>query len=68
MFARIEQPGIGTFLTPGSPLQFGAVPELRPERAPILGEHTDEILTQILAMSDAEIARLHDERVVAGPS
>lgn len=36
-------------------------------RAPLLGEHTDEILSSILGLSDGEVARLHDERVVAGP-
>ena len=35
-------------------------------RAPLLGEHTDEILADVLGLSDAEIGRLHADRVVAG--
>jgi len=66
MFAMVEQPGIGTYLTPGSPLRFGAVKPEAPRRAPLLGEDTDAILSGILGMGDAEIARLHDEGVVAG--
>jgi 2-methylfumaryl-CoA isomerase len=67
MFAEVEQPGIGTYLTPGSPLDFSASDRQTPRRAPLLGEHTDEILATLLGLDSREIARLHDERVVAGP-
>ena len=67
MFSMVEQPGIGTYLMPGSPLAFGDVDGLPPRPAPALGEHTDEILLDILGKSEAEVGRLHDERVVAGP-
>ncbi len=66
MFSMVEQPGIGAYLTPGSPLQFGELPRLPTTRAPLLGEHTDEILSTVLELSDSEIASLHDERVVEG--
>ena len=67
MFSMVEQPGIGSYLMPGSPLEFGDSPRLAATRAPLLGEHTDEILSTVLELSDGEIARLHDERVVEGP-
>jgi len=67
MFADVEQPGIGTYRMSASPLDFQAVPRLPPRRAPLLGEHTDEILSGLLALPDGEIARLHDQGVVAGP-
>lgn len=67
MFANVEQPGIGTYRMPGSPLDFDSAPRLAPRPAPLLGEHTDEILSTLLGFSDGEIARLHDEGVVAGP-
>jgi 2-methylfumaryl-CoA isomerase len=35
-------------------------------RAPILAEHTDEILLDTLGLGEGEIAR-HDDAVVAGP-
>jgi 2-methylfumaryl-CoA isomerase len=66
MFAQVEQPGIGSNLMPGSPLDFSEVPRLPVRRAPLLGENTDEILG-LLGLSTREIARLHDEGVVAGP-
>jgi 2-methylfumaryl-CoA isomerase len=66
MFSMVDHPGVGSYLTPGSPLQFGAVERPTPTRAPLLGEHTDEVLSGVLGMSEPEIGRLHDERVVAG--
>ena len=52
---------------PNSPLQFSASPRLAATRAPLLGEHTDDILSTVLELSDSEIAKLHDEHVVEGP-
>ena len=68
MFAEVEQPGIGTYLMPGSPLAFSGAERLAPVRAPLLGEHTDEILAGLLGLSDSEIGSLHDRGIVAGPS
>jgi 2-methylfumaryl-CoA isomerase len=68
MFAEIEQPGIGTYLMPGSPLDFSALERLPVRRAPMLGENTDQVLADVLGLSSAQIARLHDDRVVAGPA
>ena len=67
MFSLLEQPGIGEYLVPGSPFEFGEFERTPPKRAAVLGEHTDEILSGILCMSDAEISRLHEDKVVAGP-
>jgi 2-methylfumaryl-CoA isomerase len=68
MFDEVDQPGIGTYLVPGSPLDFGKVDRLRPQRAPLLGEHTDEVLSELLGLGDPEIGRLYDQGVVAGPA
>jgi 2-methylfumaryl-CoA isomerase len=67
LFATVEQPGIGRYLMPGLPLDFGAAPRLPPRPAPVLGEHSDAVLAQVLGLSTAEIGRLHDNRIVAGP-
>lgn len=67
MFSELEQPGIGKYLVPGSPLNFSAFPREPARRAPVLGEHTDEILCQDLGLSAAEIAGLRDKKIVAGP-
>lgn len=68
MFSLLEQPGIGTYLAPASPLAFGAVPRLPAAPAPRLGEHTDEILLEVLGLSSSQVGALHDARIVAGPA
>jgi 2-methylfumaryl-CoA isomerase len=67
MFADIDQPGIGTLRAAGTPLTFSKVDRKPPRPAPRLGEHTDEILDEILGLSGLEIGRLHDAAIVAGP-
>lgn len=68
MFREIAQPGVGTYLAPGSPLAFSAVPRLPAQPAPRLGQHTDEILLGLLGLSEAAVGALHDAGIVAGPS
>jgi 2-methylfumaryl-CoA isomerase len=68
MFAEVNQPGIGTYLMPGSPLEFSTNDRVPPAPAPQLGQHTDEILAEVLCLSAGAIGRLHDEGVVAGLS
>ncbi len=68
MFSLVEQPGIGTCLTPGSPLEFSKVPRLPAAPAPRLGQHTDEILLQVLGLPAHEVGALHDAGIVAGPA
>ena len=66
LFEQVDQPGIGTYLTPGSPLDFGATPRETVQPAPSLGQHTDEILSEILGLSGGEITSLHDDGIVGG--
>ncbi|MCH7815332.1 MAG: CoA transferase [Proteobacteria bacterium] len=65
LFNRVEQAGIGSYLMPSSPIYFTGVEREPVKPAPLLGEHTDEILADILGLSSAEIGRLHDSNVVA---
>jgi 2-methylfumaryl-CoA isomerase len=68
MFADIVQPGIGTVRAAGTPLTFANVERSRPAPAPLLGQHTDEILSDVLGLSTGEVGRLHDSGIVAGSS
>lgn len=67
LFAMVDQPGIGSYLMPTTPLDFSGVPRLPAMPAPLLGQHTDEILLGELGLSEAEVGRLHDAKIVAGP-
>lgn len=68
MFQRVDQPGVGSVLSSGSPLRFGADAEVIVPPAPVLGANTDEVLEELLGLSTTEIAGLHDRGVVAGPA
>ena len=51
---------------PGTPFEFSEFERCPPKRAMVLGEHTDEILSGILGLSDSEISLLHRDKIVAG--
>ena len=65
IFSRIEQPGIGTYPVPGHAMHFSRVERSTPRPAPRIGQHTDEILAEILGLDSGAIGRLHDDAVVA---
>lgn len=67
MFQELDQPGVGCYLVPGSPLDFGAAPRETVRAAPQLGENTDEVLSTILGLGDSQLGDLHDRGIVAGP-
>ena len=64
MFMSIDQPGVGTVLAPGSPLDFEAARRVLPQAAPRLGEHTEEVLAQLLGIDSAQYGGLHDRGLV----
>jgi len=68
MMGMVNQPGIGKYIASGSPLRFSNVDNLDVRPAPMLGQHTEEILKEELELNDAEIGRLLSEKVVAGTS
>ena len=65
IFAQVEQPGIGSYPGPGQPASFSAVTRYPARRAPRVGEHTDEILAEVLGLDSPAIGKLHDQGVVA---
>ena len=74
LFREVDQPGIGTYLAPVSPLVAdGGGGGLAADGAgdgpavPVLGQHTDEVLADWLGLSGSDIGRLHDRGVVSGP-
>ena len=51
---EVDHPERGTYLTVGMPVKLSDSPA-RVERSPLLGEHTEEILTSVLGYSAEEI-------------
>jgi crotonobetainyl-CoA:carnitine CoA-transferase CaiB-like acyl-CoA transferase len=64
MVLDVEHPRLGRLRTLGSPLKMSATPTDAARRAPMLGEHTDDVLREA-GLSDAEIAALRRDRVVS---
>jgi 2-methylfumaryl-CoA isomerase len=65
LFAAVDQPGIGRYPMPGLPLDFSASPRQPTRPAPRLGEHTEQVLSEIVGLSSAEIARLRAAGIAA---
>ena len=67
MWEQVQHPGVGSYLMPGTPLDFSAVRREPVRRAPQLGEHTEEVLSDVLGLSATEVARLRRDGVI-GPT
>ena len=63
MIVDVDYPGRGTYKTPGCPIKLSDSP-VEIARPPLLGEHTDALLREVLDVEDDEIAALHAEGVV----
>lgn len=59
---EVDHPERGKYLTVGNPIKLSDSPT-DVQRSPLLGEHTDEVLTEI-GLSNAEIAAAKEENVV----
>lgn len=66
MFQNVFQPGIGDYLSPGSPLDFSEFERGAVAPAPLLGQHTDEVLLEYLGLSEQQLGKLHDDGIIAG--
>jgi crotonobetainyl-CoA:carnitine CoA-transferase CaiB-like acyl-CoA transferase len=64
MVVELEHPKAGRTRAIGHPVKFSATPGKVERAAPLLGQHTREVL-QALGYSAAEIERLHAEGAVA---
>jgi formyl-CoA transferase len=61
---EMPHPLSGTMPGVASPMRFSATPVTYDAPPPLLGQHTREVLRQVLAMSDAEIDRLASAGVI----
>lgn len=65
MFTTIAQTGVGEILAPAVPLGFTERAPAAP--APRLGEHTEQVLAELLGLTTSAIGKLHDAGTIAGP-
>jgi alpha-methylacyl-CoA racemase len=67
MVVELEQPHMGTVRQLGIPVKLGRTPGKVEDPAPVLGEHTTEVLKEV-GYADDEIEALLAEGAVAGPT
>ncbi|MCW2916842.1 MAG: L-carnitine dehydratase/bile acid-inducible protein [Actinomycetia bacterium] len=66
LMSEIDQPGIGRHLAPGGPLVLNGL-QTPPSPAPLLGQHTDEVLEELLSLTPSQLGDLRSRRVVGEP-
>lgn len=64
IFSLQDQPGIGLTPNIASPLRFKFSSNLEPKIAPSFGEHTEEVLKEILNLSPEELDKLIDKKII----
>jgi formyl-CoA transferase len=63
---EIDHPTRGTYLTVGNPIKLSdSPPDVR--RSPLLGEHTDEVLRDVLRYSEKEIGDIKASGAISAP-
>ncbi|HEY1385116.1 MAG TPA: formyl-CoA transferase [Dongiaceae bacterium] len=64
---EVDHPKRGKYFSVGNPIKLSDSPtEVR--RSPLLGEHTQEILRQVLGCSDADIRRIETSGAIGEPA
>jgi len=64
MMVEVEQPFIGKVRMYGSPLKMSETPTGIRGPAPLLGQHTEEILADVLGYKKEQVKELYDQEVV----
>jgi crotonobetainyl-CoA:carnitine CoA-transferase CaiB-like acyl-CoA transferase len=63
----VNHPSVGKVRVVGSPVRLSKSPAKEPSPSPVLGQHTRDVLRDVLGLGDEEIARLEAAGVVNGP-
>ena len=64
MFVELEHPGLGGVQFTGNPIKMSRTPSGPTQFPPALGEHTDEVLGELLGMSASDVANLREAGTV----
>ncbi|OKO78043.1 hypothetical protein AC628_14035 [Bradyrhizobium sp. NAS96.2] len=63
---EVDHPTRGKYISVGNPIELSDSPS-EVARSPLLGEHTDEILREVLGFSDHQVAEIHDSGALDPP-
>jgi crotonobetainyl-CoA:carnitine CoA-transferase CaiB-like acyl-CoA transferase len=64
MVTEVDHPTIGRWPALGRPIKLPSHPDFAYSPSPLLGEHTREVLSQVLGLDNARIESLIEERAV----
>ena len=64
MFQTLSFEGIGEYMVPRSPLEFSNYDNLPAQKPPKLGQHTEEILADVMRLGSGEIGGLFDAGII----
>ena len=64
MFSTVQQPGVGAVASPSLELDFSALAREPARPAPVLGQHTEEVLAGVLGLPAERIAQLRAQEVI----
>lgn len=67
LFTALKHRRLDPFLAMGYPATFSGASSRPPAQAPILGEHTEAVLSGVLGLSTLEIGALIDRGIAGGP-
>jgi formyl-CoA transferase len=66
MWVEIDHPQRGKWFNVGMPIKLSASPAVI-KRSPTLGEHTEEILKEVLGYSDEQVSKLRNAGAFSAP-
>jgi crotonobetainyl-CoA:carnitine CoA-transferase CaiB-like acyl-CoA transferase len=64
MLVEVDHAEAGPIPLVGSPMKFSAMPSGAVKPPPLLGEHTAQVLEQLLGLDGAAIDRLRDAAII----
>ena len=64
LFTEVKHPKLGRIKVPTYPVKFSEIKDFKVVSAPTLGQHTEEVLSELLGYSKEEIEALRREGVI----
>lgn len=64
MVIELKHPGGSSTLGPGNPIKLSRTSEESFSEAPLLGQHTDQVLSELLGYNDSKLSSLRSEKAI----
>ena len=64
LFVEVTDPIFGKVVLTGTPMKFSETDSVTTNPPPMLGEHTEEVLTKLLGYTQSDISDLHEKKAI----